>query len=225
MEVILLERVAKLGQMGDVVKVRPGYARNFLIPQRKAVRATGENRKRFEEERAQLEATNLSRRSEAEEIAARMKGLSVILIRQAGESGQLYGSVNARDIADSVTDEGVSVARQQVVLPRPIKSLGIHDVSLALHPEVVVDILVNVARSPDEAELQAKSGRAVLGSAYDDEAVDVEDQAREVFEEEAAGQALEEIMAEDVDESAEGDSGDVETNADPDRDVAQPAKE
>jgi large subunit ribosomal protein L9 len=164
MEVILLERVAKLGRMGEVVNVRPGYARNFLLPQKKAVRATEDNRLKFEAQRSELEALDTGRRSEAEEIAVRLRGSSVILVRQAGDSGQLYGSVTARDIAEAVTAEtGIGVARQQVQLPQPIKSLGLHAVEVALHPEVVVKVFVNVARTLDEAAVQAQSGRAVVG--------------------------------------------------------------
>ena len=164
MEVILLERIAKLGRMGEVVNVRPGYARNFLLPQKKAVRATEDNRLNFEAQRAELEEFDTGRRSEAEEIAGRLRGSSVILVRQAGDSGQLYGSVTARDIAETVTAEtGVGVTRQQVQLPQPIKSLGLHAVEVALHPEVVVKVFVNVARTLDEAAVQAQSGQAVVG--------------------------------------------------------------
>jgi large subunit ribosomal protein L9 len=164
MEVILLERVAKLGRMGEVVNVRPGYARNFLLPQKKAVRATEDNRLKFEAQRSELEELDMGRRSAAEQIAGKLQGSSVILVRQAGDSGQLYGSVTARDIAEAVTAEtGIDVARQQVQLPQPIKSLGFHAVEVALHPEVVVKVFVNVARTLDEAAVQAQSGRAVLG--------------------------------------------------------------
>lgn len=164
MEVILLERIAKLGRMGEVVNVRPGYARNFLLPQKKAVRATEENRHKFEAQRAQLEELDMSRRSEAEQIADKVRGSSVILVRQAGDSGQLYGSVTARDVAEATTAvTGVEVARQQVQLPQPIKSLGLHAVEIALHPEVVVNVFVNVARTLDEAAIQAESGRAIVG--------------------------------------------------------------
>ena len=158
MQVILLERVEHLGQMGDVVKVRPGYARNYLIPQCKAAPATEENRKRFEAQRAQLEARNLERRKEAEAVAAKLNGLSVTLIRQAGDSGQLYGSATATDIAAAVSDAGFSVARSQVRLNQPIKALGLHTVSVSLHPEVVVSVRVNVARTADEADIQARGG-------------------------------------------------------------------
>lgn len=161
MEIILLERIESLGQMGDVVRVKNGYARNYLLPQRKAVRLTDENRKRFEEQRAQLEATNLQRRSEAEGVAVKLEGLAVMLIRQAGESGQLYGSVSARDIADAVTAAGFTVERQQIRLQQPIKTLGLHKIGVGLHPEVTVQITVNVARTLDEAETQARTGAAV----------------------------------------------------------------
>jgi large subunit ribosomal protein L9 len=155
-DVILLERVEKLGQMGQVVKVRPGYARNYLLPQKKALRATKENLAYFESQRAQLEANNLQRKSEATEIGGKLEGLRVVLIRQAGESGQLYGSVSARDIADAVTEAGFTIEKRQVVLDRPIKSLGLHPVRVALHAEVSVTVTTNVAQSAEEAEMQAK---------------------------------------------------------------------
>src|SRR6266478_7833360 len=155
-DVILLERVEKLGQMGQVVKVRPGYARNYLLPQRKALRATKDNLAYFEKQRGQLEAQNLSRRSEAEQVAKKIEGVSVVVIRQAGESGQLYGSVTARDIADAVTEAGFTVEKRQVVLDRPIKNLGLHQVRVALHPEVSVTVTANVAQSAEEAQMQAK---------------------------------------------------------------------
>jgi large subunit ribosomal protein L9 len=159
-ELILLERVEKLGQMGDVVRVRPGYARNWLLPQKKAIRATKENRARFEQQRAQLEAQNLKRREEAERLAERVAGLSVIIIRSAGETGNLYGSVTARDIAEACTEAGLSINRQQVVLDRPIKALGLFSVRIMLHPEVIIPVTVNVARSVEEAEKRAR-GEAV----------------------------------------------------------------
>src|SRR6516225_2867797 len=155
-ELILLERVEKLGQMGQVVKVKPGFARNYLLPQKKALRATKENLAYFETQRAQLEANNLQRKSEATEIGGKIEGLSVVIVRQAGESGQLYGSVSARDIAEAVTEAGFTVEKRQVVLDRPIKNLGLHPVRVVLHPEVSVTITANVARSAEEAEMQAK---------------------------------------------------------------------
>ena len=155
-QVILLERVEKLGQMGQVVDVRPGYARNFLLPQKKALRATKDNLAYFEKQRTQLEAQNLARKSEAEQVASKLEGLSVIIIRQAGESGQLYGSVTGRDIAQAVTEAGFTVGRSQIVLERAIKTLGLHKQRVVLHPEVSVAITVNVAQSAEEAEMQAK---------------------------------------------------------------------
>ena len=160
-EVILLERIESLGQMGEVVRVRPGFARNFLLPKKKALRATKANLDYFETQRTQLEAANLARRSEAEKVAGKVDGLAVVIIRQAGESGQLYGSVTARDIAEAVHGGGVTVERQQIVLDRPIKSLGLHKLKVRLHPEVSVAITVNVARSPEEADTQAKTGQMV----------------------------------------------------------------
>lgn len=171
MDVILLQRVEKLGQMGDVVKVKPGYARNYLLPQKKAVRATKENLARFEAERAQLEAQNLKRREEAERVAERVAGLAVVLLRQAGETGQLYGSVSARDIAKAATDAGLTITRQQVVLDQPIKALGLYQVRIVLHPEVVIAITVNVARSLEEAEKQARGER--VSAAAEEERADL----------------------------------------------------
>jgi large subunit ribosomal protein L9 len=155
-DVILLERVEKLGQMGQVVKVRPGFARNYLLPQKKALRATKENLAYFEKQRTQLEAQNLQRRGEAEQVAKKLDGVAVMIIRQAGESGQLYGSVTARDIADAVTQAGFTIARGQVVLDKAIKTLGLYKQRVILHPEVSVGITVNVAQSAEEAEMQAK---------------------------------------------------------------------
>lgn len=156
-EVILMQRVEKLGQMGDRVSVKPGYARNYLLPQGKAIRATKENIERFQQQRAQLEAQNLKRREEAERIAERVAGLSVVLIRQAGESGSLYGSVTARDIAEACKAAGgLTVDRSQVLLDQPIKTLGLKQVRVELHPEVHITVTVNVARSPEEAERQAR---------------------------------------------------------------------
>ena len=156
MNVILLERVPKLGQMGDVVKVKPGFARNFLLPQKKALRATKDNLTYFEKQRVQLEAANLTRKTEAEQVAQKLEGLSVVVIRQAGESGQLYGSVSARDIADGVTAAGFTLTRGQVVLDKAIKTLGLYKQRVILHPEVSISVTVNVAQSAEEAEMQAK---------------------------------------------------------------------
>lgn len=156
MQVILLERIGRLGQMGDVVKVRDGYARNFLLPQGKALRATKENLARFERERAQLEAHNLERKQEATAIAERLGGQSFVILRQAGDSGQLYGSVTTRDVAEAVTQGGFTLERRQVLLDRPIKALGVHAVRLSLHPEVEIEVNINVARTAEEAERQAR---------------------------------------------------------------------
>lgn len=156
MDVILLERVAKLGQMGETVSVKPGYARNFLLARGKALRATEGNKKHFETQRAQLEARNLDRRKEAEGVAEKLNGQSFVLIRQSGESGVLYGSVSTRDLAEVVTKDGFSVGRDQFVLHQPIKTLGLHNVPVTLHPEVEITVTFNVARSPEEAERQAR---------------------------------------------------------------------
>jgi large subunit ribosomal protein L9 len=155
-DVILLERVEKLGQMGQVVKVRPGFARNYLLPHKKALRATKENLAYFEKQRGQLEAQNLARRGEAEHVAKKLDGIAVVVIRQAGESGQLYGSVTARDISDAVTKAGFTIGRGQVVLDKAIKTLGLYKQRVVLHPEVSVTVTVNVAQSAEEAEMQSK---------------------------------------------------------------------
>jgi len=167
-DLILLERVEKLGQMGQIVKVKPGFARNYLLPQKKAMRATKENMAYFDTQRAQLEANNLKRKGEAQEIGAKLEGLTVVLIRQAGESGQLYGSVMARDISDAVTAAGFTVERSQLVLDRPIKTLGMHRVRVMLHPEVGVTVTANVAQSREAAQLQA-AGITPLEMRGDDE--------------------------------------------------------
>jgi large subunit ribosomal protein L9 len=172
-ELILLQRVEKLGQMGEKVKVKPGYARNFLLPQKKAIRASKANLERFEAERVQLEAQNIKRREEAERVAERVVGLSVVIIRQAGESGGLYGSVTARDVADACSAAGLGVSRQQVILEHPIKMLGLARVRVVLHPEVSIPVTVNVARSPEEADKQAR-GEAVGQAAEEDAAEPLE---------------------------------------------------
>lgn len=169
MQVILLQRVAKLGQMGEVVKVRDGYARNFLLPQGKALRATEGNIKAFDTRKAQLEAHNLESRAEAEAVAARLDGQSFVLIRSASDSGALYGSVTARDAADAATVAGFTLGRDQVELERPIKDLGLHGVSITLHPEVTARVTLNVARTADEAVLQA-TGKSIRDLAAEEEA-------------------------------------------------------
>ena len=168
-ELILMQRVEKLGQMGDLVRVKPGYARNFLLPQKRAIRANKANLEKFEQQRAQLEALNIKRRGEAERLAERVAGISVVIIRQAGESGGLYGSVSARDIADGCAAGGLTVGRTQVILEHPIKTLGLTRVRVILHPEVSIEVTVNVARSPEEAERQAR-GEAVGQQAEAEEA-------------------------------------------------------
>lgn len=180
MQVILLERVAKLGQMGDVVNVRPGFARNFLLPQGKALRANDANRLAFEAQKAQLEARNLETRNEAQALADKLDGTTYIVIRSASDTGALYGSVSPRDIAEVVTAEGFSIDRGQVVLTAPIKSLGLHDTSVVLHPEVSATISINVARSVEEAQLQA-SGKSIQDLAAEAEA-EAEFEIAELFE-------------------------------------------
>lgn len=169
MEVVLLERVAKLGQMGDVVSVKDGYARNYLLPQSKALRATKANLAQFEAQRAQLEATNLERRQEAEAVGQKLDGQQFIVIRSASEAGALYGSVTARDAADCATEGGFTVEKRQIVLEKPVKELGLHPMKVVLHPEVTVEIVINVARTQDEAEIQA-SGKSIQDLRAEEEA-------------------------------------------------------
>ena len=179
MEVILLQRIAKLGQMGDVVRVRNGYARNYLLPQRKALRATEASQQRFERDKVQLEARNLEARKEAEAVAEKLAGQSFVVVRQAGETGQLYGSVTTRDIAEIAAAGGFTIARSQVRLDRAIKSIGLHQVILDLHPEVEVPITVNVARSPEEAERQARGEDLTVREEFASPATETEDQETE----------------------------------------------
>ncbi|MGB2007051.1 MAG: 50S ribosomal protein L9 [Candidatus Puniceispirillaceae bacterium] len=168
MQIILLERIEKLGQMGDLVNVKPGYARNYLLPQGKALRANKANIERFESERAQREADNLTQRSEAETEAKKMDGLAVNMVRAASEMGQLFGSVTSRDIAEAVTEAGFTIDRSQVVMDRAIKALGLTETRIRLHPEVSVSVIVNIARSLAEAETQLKTGIAVTGEVNDE---------------------------------------------------------
>lgn len=182
MDVILLERIESLGQMGDVVKVKAGFARNYLLPQKKAMRATEENRGRFERQRAQLEVQNLKLRQEAEAVAAKMQGLSVVVIRQASESDQLYGSVTSRDIAAAITAAGYTADKGQLLLDRPIKTVGLHPVRVKLHPEVSLTATVNVARSPEEAVAQARGERVTPAAEQEEQPV------AEVFEAEPAAE-------------------------------------
>lgn len=185
MDVILLERIEKLGQMGDVVTVKPGFARNYLLPRKKALRATDDNRGVFERQRTQLEAENLKDRQEAERVAKDLNGLTVIIVRQASDSDQLYGSVTPRDIAGGITEAGITADRRQVKLDRPIKTVGMHPIRVDLHPEVSVELIVNVARSREEAEMQSRGERINR----DGDVVDIGERAVEVetvFEEGAA---------------------------------------
>lgn len=179
MQVILLERIEKLGQMGDEVKVKDGFARNYLLPKKKALRATQHNRSHFESQRAQLEARNLERRSEARTVADKLEDKSFVLLRQAGDRGQLYGSVSPRDIADIVTAGGFSISRSQVPLDKPIKTIGIFPVSVVLHPEVRVHVNVNVARTEDEAQRQARGEDVLAEKTPEEEAAQA---AADVFE-------------------------------------------
>ena len=175
MEVILLERVEKLGAIGDVVKVKDGFARNFLLPNKKALRSNAANRKVFEANRARIEADNASRRSDAEKEAGSFNDVSVTLIRQASNTGQLYGSVAVRDLVEAITADGHKVNKAQIVLDRPIKSIGVYDVKVALHPEVSVTVKVNVARSPEEAEMQSQGVDVMTAMFEKDEAGFTED--------------------------------------------------
>jgi large subunit ribosomal protein L9 len=186
MQVILLQRVPKLGQMGEVVNVKDGYGRNYLLPQGKALRANAANIKAFEGKKAQLEAVNLETRKEAEAVAAQLDGQTYVIIRSASDAGALYGSVTTRDAADAATAGGVTVNRNQVVLDRPIKELGLHPVSVQLHPEVLAKFTVNVARSPEEAELQA-SGKSIAAIAAEAEA-EAEFEIANLFDEMGAAQ-------------------------------------
>jgi large subunit ribosomal protein L9 len=183
MQVILLQRVGRIGQMGDVVNVKDGFARNFLLPQKKALRATKDNLAKFEGQRSQLEANNLELKKEAEAVSAKLDGQSFITIRSAGDTGQLYGSVSPRDIAEVVTAGGFTVDRNQVVIDKPIKTLGLHGAKIQLHPEVLVAISVNVARSQEEAERQSRGENVTV---IKDEKLDIETYSEDMFEEGSA---------------------------------------
>ena len=217
MEIILLERIAKIGQMGDVVRVRDGFARNFLLPAGKALRATDANKARFETDKAHLEARNLEARKEAEGVAEKLDGQNFIIIRSAGETGQLYGSAAARDIVEVVEAGGFSIARQQVRLDRPIKAIGLHEVQIDLHPEVSVSIALNVARSDDEAKRQARGEDLTRRDAFDEpeaeEAAEAAPDLAEVFE-----------NPEDAELAAE-EASDVEAGADVASDASTEAPE
>ena len=194
MQVILLERVAKLGQMGDVVDVKSGYARNFLLPQKKALTASQANIAHFETQKAQLEANNLETKKEADALGAKLNGQQFIVIRQASDGGNLYGSVTTRDVAEVATAEGFTVDRKQVVIPTPIKELGLHDVDVVLHPEVTASVQLNVARSAEEAELQA-SGKSIQELAAEEEAA-AEFEIQELFDDIGAAASEDEELAE-----------------------------
>ncbi|WP_375649106.1 50S ribosomal protein L9 [Bartonella sp. OT172YNZD] len=189
MDIILLERIPRLGQMGDIVSVKDGYARNFLLPQGKALRANEANKKHFEIQRAQLEARNLERKSEAQKIAEKLDGQSFIVVRSAGETGQLYGSVSTRDIAEIITDEGFSIGRNQIELNHPIKMIGLHTITLSLHPEVQISVIINVARSTSEAQRQAE-GETLTS-------------AKEIYniQEEFLEESQEELLAEEINDN------------------------
>jgi large subunit ribosomal protein L9 len=212
MEVILLERIARLGQMGDIVRVKDGYARNFLLPQGKALRSNETSKKRFESDRVHLEARNLERRQEAEAASGKLSGQIFVVVRQAGETGQLYGSVSARDIVEAMTAAGTTVARNQVALNQPIKAIGLHEVRIALHPEVDANVTVNVARSDDEAARQAKGEDLTVADR--DEAEEAPETAEAAAEPAAEGadateaEATEEPAAEpDADEAPKKKKG------------------
>jgi large subunit ribosomal protein L9 len=204
MEVILLERVAKLGQMGEVVSVKDGYARNFLLPQKKALRANEANMAAFEAQKAQLEARNLETKKEAESLATKLDGQQFVVIRSASDAGALYGSVTTRDAADAATEAGVSVDRKQVQLSSPIKELGLHSVQVVLHPEVEVSIVLNVARSPEEAELQA-AGKSIQELAAEEEAA-AEFEIAELFDDIGAAQLDDMDEAPAAEAASEGDA-------------------
>ena len=195
MQVVLLERIGRLGQMGDVVKVKDGFARNFLLPKGKALRATKANLAQFEQQRTQLEANNLELKKEADAVAAKLNGKSFVALRQASDSGQLYGSVSTRDIADLVTEGGFTVSRSQILLDRPIKTLGRHPVRVGLHPEVIASVSVNVARTLEEAERQARGENVNVLRDDDDDynAENAREAAEGLFDEEAEGAASEEV--------------------------------
>jgi large subunit ribosomal protein L9 len=203
MEIILLERVENLGQMGDLVTVKPGYARNFLLPEGKAIRATAENRAKFDADRAQLEAENLAKRGEAEKVAEKMEGLTVQLIRAASEMGQLYGSASSRDIAEAITASGFTVAKTQVDLNNAIKTLGLFPVRVVLHPEVALEVTVNIARSADEAAEQQRLGRAIIS--------DIAEREREEAAA-AAKEAAERVAAQEDEDDADTTNSDAEAN-------------
>lgn len=211
MQVILLERIGKLGQMGDTVTVKDGYARNYLLPQGKALRANKVNMERFEKGRVTLETRNLELKSEAESVSAKLNDQSFLAIRQAGDTGQLYGSVSTRDIADIITEAGYTVARNQVQLDKPIKVLGVHALHVSLHPEVIVSVNVNVARTEEEAKRQAR-GEDVTAQGEEPEEEEAIT-AEEVFEDEELAKQAEETLEEEAESEEAEASADAEDEA------------
>jgi len=212
MEVILMERVEKLGQMGDVVSVKSGYARNYLLPRNKAIRSTKENMAHFEGQRKELETRNLERKQEAEAVAEKMVGVKITLIRQAGETGQLYGSVSARDVAVELTENGFKTEHSQVVMDRAIKLLGLHDVRIVLHPEVILTVEANVARSIDEAELQARGVSLTEDDRFEEEEVDLAAEAEEVFQSPPADASSNDEAGDSAATEAEADTTEEKPN-------------
>lgn len=217
MEIVLLERIENLGAMGDVVSVRPGYARNYLLPQKKALRATEANIARFEREREALEKLNDERKAEAQQAGTGLEGATFVLIRQAGDTGQLYGSVTSRDIADAASESGTSVTRGQVRLDTPIKTIGVYDITIRLHPEVHIDVKVNVARSQDEADRQAQGEDVIASALEEDRAAAIAERTQ--LSEEEAKELFEEGAEPELEASAEGDD-EAEASEDADAEAA-----
>ena len=225
MEVILLERIDKLGQMGDLVVVKPGFARNFLLPKKKAVTATKENKTQFENQRVQLEAQNLEQKTEAQKIGKKLEGQIIVMVRQAGDAGQLYGSVSARDVSNGINLAGFTLNREQIKLAGPIKSIGMHPVSVTLHPEVTISVTINVARSIEEAEIQESTGTSAITDESNERAVDKlidELDAKELnmpSETEAEDQARVAQMGDQSEESNDQDNEKSTIEDKPDNDV------
>ncbi len=220
MDIILLERIEKLGQMGDVVAVKPGYARNFLLPKGKAIRANADNRAKFDDERAQLEADNLTHKAEAEKVAVKMEKVSVTLIRAASEMGQLYGSASSRDIAIAATEAGYTVAKSQVDLNTAIKTLGLFPVRVVLHPEVAVEITINIARSADEAAEQTRLGRAIISDLAEREREEASAAAKQAAQRVAIQDDATEMAEVEKTETAESDDNEDASTDDAPADAA-----
>jgi large subunit ribosomal protein L9 len=218
MQIVLLERIAKLGQMGDVVTVKDGYARNFLLPQGKALRANKANLERFESERQQLETRNLERKTDAEKVHEKLNGNAFVIIRQSGDSGQLYGSVTSRDVAETLTEAGFEATRSQIAIDQPIKTLGLHDVAIVLHPDVDTSVVINVARTEEEAERQAAGEDVTVEKLDDDEEVM---ETSDVFEE-----GVEVDLSDDAADDAEAEASEAAADTAADEgDDAAPAEE